>query len=102
MKISDVRIKLVSTDDSKLKAFAAFTIDEAFAVHDVKVIDGKDGLFISMPNKKLPNGERKDIIHPINTETRDMLQAEILKAYEDALKAEQSKLKANDAVIPCF
>lgn len=88
MQISDIRIKLVNADDSKLKAFAAFTIDEAFAVHDVKVIDGKDGLFISMPNKKLPNGDHKDIIHPINNETRDMLKAAILKAYEDALKAE--------------
>ena len=88
MQISDIRIKLVNADDSKLKAFAAFTIDEAFAVHDVKVIDGKDGLFISMPNKKLPTGDHIDIIHPINNETRDMLKAAILKAYEDALKAE--------------
>lgn len=88
MQISDVRIKLINAEDSKLKAFAAFTIDEAFAVHDVKVIEGKDGLFISMPSKKLPSGDFKDLVHPINNETRDMIKNAVIAAYEEALKAE--------------
>lgn len=81
MKISDIRIRLVDKDDSKLKAVASITIDDCFVVHDIKVIDGKEGLFISMPSKKTPDGEYKDIAHPINTETREALSAQIIEAF---------------------
>lgn len=84
MKITDVRIRLVAKDDSKLKAVASMTIDECFVIHDIKVIEGKEGFFISMPSKKTPDGEYRDIVHPINTETREKIIAEILKAYEKA------------------
>lgn len=84
MKITDVRIRLVTKEDSKLKAVASMTIDECFVVHDIKVIEGKDGLFISMPSKKTPDGEYRDVVHPINTETREKVIEEILKAYEKA------------------
>lgn len=84
MKISDIRIKLVEKDDSKLKAFASITIDDCFVVHDIKVIEGKEGYFISMPSKKNPNGEYKDIVHPINTETRKEIEAQVVEAYNNA------------------
>lgn len=86
MKITDVRIRLVTKEDSKLKAVASITIDECFVVHDIKVIEGKEGFFISMPSKKTPDGEYRDIVHPINTETREKIIEDVLKAYEKAEK----------------
>lgn len=86
MKITDVRIRLVTKEDSKLKAVASITIDECFVVHDIKVIEGKEEFFISMPSKKTPDGEYRDIVHPINTETREKIIEEVLKAYEKAEK----------------
>lgn len=86
MKISDVRIRLVEKDGSKLKAVASITIDECFVIHDIKIIEGKDGFFISMPSRKTPDGEYRDIVHPINTETREMIIEAILKAYEKTEK----------------
>lgn len=88
MKISDIRLRLVEKEDSKLKAVASFTIDDCFVVHDIKVIEGKDGLFISMPSKKTPDGEFKDIVHPINTETREDISNQILEAYKNAPREE--------------
>ncbi len=82
LNITDVRIRLVSKDDSKLKAVASFTIDEVFAVHDVKVVEGNNGLFIQMPSKQKPTGEHRDIAHPLNTETRDQISSAVLAAYE--------------------
>ena len=84
MKIKDVRIRLVAKEELKLRAVASIKIDECFVIHDIKLIDGKDGLFISMPNRKTPNGEFKDIVHPINTETREMIKSAVLEAYEKA------------------
>jgi len=86
LNISDIRIRLVKKDDSKLKAVASMTIDECFVVHDIKVVQGTESLFVSMPSRKTPDGEFKDIVHPINTPTRDMISAAILKAYEEAEK----------------
>ena len=87
LNISDIRIRLVKKDDSKLKAVASITIDECFVVHDIKVIEGKEGFFISMPSKKTPDGEFKDIVHPIKTETRKELETKIVEAYQEALNA---------------
>ena len=84
MNISDIRIRLVEKEDSKLKAVASITIDDCFVVHDIKVIEGKEGFFISMPSKKTPDGEYKDIVHPINTETRETISAQIIEAYKSA------------------
>ena len=89
MKISDIRIRLVEKDESKLKAFASMTIEECFVVHDIKVIEGKDGYFVSMPSKKTPDGSFKDIVHPIKTEVRQEISALIIEAYENALKEQQ-------------
>lgn len=88
MKISDVRIRIVKKDDNKLRGVATITIDDCFAVHEIKVIDGRDGLFIAMPTRKTPDGEYKDIVHPINTETREQISQAVLAAYEKAEKEE--------------
>lgn len=88
MIISDIRIRLVKKDYSKLKAVASITIDECFVVHDIKVVQGTDNLFISMPSRKTPDGEFKDIVHPINTATREKISSAILAAYEKAEKEE--------------
>lgn len=85
MKITDIRVRLVNKDDAKLKAVASITIDDCFVVHDIKIIDGKEGLFISMPSRKTPDGEYKDIVHPINTETREMIKNAVLASYETEL-----------------
>lgn len=86
MKISDIRIRIVKKDDNKLKAVASLTIDECFAVHDIKIIEGNQGLFIAMPSRKTPDGTFKDIVHPLNTETREEIRDLILAEYEKALK----------------
>ena len=86
MKISDVRIRLVNKDDNKLKAVASITIDECFVVHDIKIIEAADGAFIAMPSRKTNDGDYKDIAHPLNTETRELLKNAILTAYYDELK----------------
>ncbi len=88
MKITDVRVRLVDKDSSKLRGVASITIDECFVIHDIKIIEGKDGLFISMPSRKTPDGEYRDIVHPINTETREQIISEVLKAFEKAEKTE--------------
>jgi stage V sporulation protein G len=88
MKISDVRVRIVKKDDSKLKAVASVTIEDCFVVHDIKVIEGTEGYFIAMPSRKTNDGEYKDIAHPINTETREALRTAILAAFEEAKKAE--------------
>lgn len=85
MKITDIRIRIVKKDDNKLKAVASLTIDDCFAVHDIKVIEGNQGLFIAMPSRKTPEGNFKDIVHPLNTETREMIRDLILAEYEKAL-----------------
>ena len=68
-----------------MKAVVSITINDEFVVHDIKVIEGEKGLFIAMPSKKSADGEYRDIAHPINSGTREMIQTTILKAYEKAL-----------------
>ena len=85
MNISEVRIRFVKKDDSKLKAVASVTIDDWFVIHDIKVIEGADGLFIAMPSRKAADGEYRDIAHPINSETRDTVQSMVLRRYEELM-----------------
>ena len=89
MKISDVRIRLIDQEAGKLKAVASLVIDDCFAVHDIKIVDGEGGAFIAMPSRKTPDGNYKDIVHPINTQTRELFKEAVLEAYEKA-RAEQS------------
>lgn len=72
MQITDVRIRKIATD-GKMKAIVSVTFDDQFVVHDIKVIEGQNGLFIAMPSRKTPDGEFKDIAHPINTDSREAL-----------------------------
>ena len=86
MKITDVRIRKVAKD-GKMKAVVSITIDDEFVVHDIKVIEGEKGLFIAMPSRKAPDGEYRDIAHPINSATRDFIQTMILEKYAEAAAA---------------
>lgn len=82
MQITDVRIRKINKE-GKLKAVASVTLDNEIVVHDIKVIEGEKGLFIAMPSKKSLDGTFRDIVHPINTETRERLQEVILGRYEE-------------------
>lgn len=81
MQITDVRIRKIASE-GKMKAIVSITLDNEFVVHDIKVIEGQNGNFIAMPSRKTPDGEFKDIAHPINTETREKIQKAILDEYE--------------------
>jgi len=83
MQITDVRVRKVSKE-GKMKAVVSITIDNDFVVHDIKVIEGDKGLFIAMPSRKAGDGEYRDIAHPINSDTREMIQKIILEKYEVA------------------
>ena len=85
MQITDVRVRKVAKE-GKLKAVVSITMDEEFVVHDIKVIEGENGLFIAMPSKKAVDGEYRDIAHPINSETREKIQSIILENYEKVLE----------------
>ena len=81
MQITDVRIRKVAKEGN-MKAVVSITIDNEFVVHDIKVIEGEKGLFIAMPSRKAADGEYRDIAHPINSDTRNMIQTLILEQYE--------------------
>jgi len=87
MKITDVRVRKV-TEEGKMKAIVSVTFDEEFVVHDIKVIDGQNGLFIAMPSRKMADGEFRDIAHPINATTRQKMQEAIFAEYEKSLATE--------------
>ncbi len=83
MNITDIRIRKVG-DESKLKAVASITFDGEFVVHDIKVIDGQNGMFIAMPSKKMGEGDFRDIAHPLTQEVRTQLRDAVLDAYNKA------------------
>lgn len=85
MQITDIRVRKINAE-GRMKAVVSVTFDDAFVVHDIKVIEGQDKLFIAMPSRKTPEGEFKDIAHPINAETRELLHDQILEKYQEALE----------------
>ncbi len=87
MTITDIRMRLLE-NNSKMKATVSITIDGVFVVHDIKVIDGDKGLFIAMPSRKFGDDEFKDIAHPIDIDTRHMLQDSILAKYNEMILEE--------------
>ena len=87
MDITDIRIRKIN-QDSKMKAIVSVTFDNSLVVHDIKVIEGADKLFVAMPSRKTPEGEYKDIAHPINTDMRRNLEHSILEKYQTALVEE--------------
>ncbi len=84
MQITDIRVRVINRE-SKMKAVVSVTFEDAFVVHDIKVIEGEKGLFIAMPSKRTPDGEYRDVAHPINGEMRAALQDAILKEFSRAL-----------------
>jgi stage V sporulation protein G len=89
VKITDVKISL--RNEERLKAFANITFDDEFVVRGLKVIEGNNGYFVSMPSRQRPDGTYQDIAHPINNEMRTRLEEVVLKAYEEELQASQEK-----------
>jgi stage V sporulation protein G len=83
-------VKVFPVDEEKLRAFVSIVFDSCFMVNDIKVIQGKDGLFISMPSRKKRNGKFKDVAHPLNNETRKMLENQILSEYDRVLSGKDS------------
>ncbi|QQD84661.1 septation regulator SpoVG [Jeotgalicoccus sp. ATCC 8456] len=98
MKITDVRLRKVNNQDTRMKALVSVTFDEAFVVHDLRVIDGNNGLFVAMPSKRTPDGEFRDIAHPINTEMRQHVQEEVMRVYEET--EDPASEDSNEAVEP--
>ncbi len=80
MKVTDVRIRRL-TREGKMRAIVSITFSNMFVVHDVRVIEGNNGLFVAMPSKRTTSGEFRDIAHPINSETRAIVQESVLEAY---------------------
>ncbi|NLV87964.1 MAG: septation regulator SpoVG [Tissierellia bacterium] len=90
MKITDVRLRKIS-EEGKMKAIVSVTFDDEFVVHDIKIIEGQNGLFVAMPSRKMADGEFRDIAHPINAETRQKVQTAIFEEYEKVLAAEAAE-----------
>jgi len=84
MVVTDVRIRRL-TQEGKMKAIVSITLDDKFVVHDVRVIEKNSGLFVAMPSKRNPNGEFRDIAHPIKAETREVIQRAVIDAYNAEL-----------------
>lgn len=87
MEVTDVRIRKVSSD-GKMKAIVSVTLDDEFVVHDIRIIEGQNGMFIAMPSRKTPDGQFKDIAHPITSETRKKIQDAVLDGYSKYLEKE--------------
>jgi stage V sporulation protein G len=84
-KMEITEVKVFPIQEEKLKAFVSIVFDHCFMVNDIKIIQGRDGLFISMPSRKKKNGEFKDVAHPLNNETRRMIEGKVLTEYERIL-----------------
>lgn len=84
MKVTDVRVRKLNPE-GRMKAIVSITLNDQFVVHDVRVIEGNNGLFVAMPSRRTPTGEFKDIAHPISAETREEIQQAVLSAYDREL-----------------
>lgn len=87
MNITDVRVRKLN-QEGRMKAIVSVTFDDAFVVHDVKVVDGQNGLFVAMPSRKTAEGEFRDIAHPISSTAREKIQSAVLVKYQEALESE--------------
>lgn len=90
MEVTDVRIRKIY-EEGKMKAIVSVTFNDQFVVHDIKIIDGENGLFIAMPSRKIGEGEFRDIAHPINSDTRSMIQDAVFEDYERELELLKSQ-----------
>ena len=89
MKITSVTVRKIEKENSRMKGIASVLIDDCFAVHDIRIIEGDNGLFIAMPSRKAADGEYRDIAHPINSDTRDRIQKLILDKYQETVATEE-------------
>lgn len=94
MKITSVNVRKINKEGSRMKGIASVLLDDSFAVHDIRIIEGDNGLFIAMPSRKTATGAYRDIAHPINPEVRSMFEDAILDAYK---KAEDEPNEKEDA-----
>jgi stage V sporulation protein G len=90
MEITNVRVRVVEKENSKMRGFASVTIDDQFVVHDIRILEGDNGLFLAMPSKQIAPGEYRDIAHPINAEARKIFSDAILAEYENELKKDNA------------
>lgn len=90
MKITDIKVRKL-LDSGKLRGVISITLDDAFAVHDIKVIQGENRLFVAMPSRRDEKGTFRDVVHPINSELRNELEAQILSAYQRELENQNSE-----------
>lgn len=88
MEVTDVRLRRVETE-GRMKAVASITLDGEFVIHDIRVIEGNSGLFVAMPSKRSPDGEFRDIAHPINPDARGKVQKAVLAEYEQSAALER-------------
>ena len=95
MRITDVRVRK-AVKEGKVKAHVSITLDNEFVVHDMKVIEGKKGMFVAMPSRKTADGKYRDIAHPINTEARGWIQELILREYEKVAERAEELEEADD------
>ena len=84
MQITSVNVKKIEKEESRMKGIVSVLIDDCFVIRDIRIIDGKDGLFVAMPSRKNVDGEYHDIAHPINAETRKMFEDAIIEEYNKA------------------
>lgn len=88
MKITSVSVRITEKEDSKMKGIASVLLDDCFAVHDIRIIEGENGLFTAMPSRKTATGLYRDIAHPINPECRKMFEDAVIEAYKAELNKE--------------
>lgn len=81
MKITSVNVKIIESENGKMKAIASVVLNDCFAIHDIRIIEGEKGLFIAMPSRKTSSGEYRDVAHPITPECRKMFEDTILEEY---------------------
>ena len=89
MKITSVNVRRVEKEDSRMKGIASVLLDDSFAIHDIRIIEGDNGLFIAMPSRKNKNNENEDVAHPLNAETRQMFEDAIFAEYENEENTEE-------------
>jgi stage V sporulation protein G len=90
------RVTVREIDMNMVKGIASIILDDCFVVHDLRVVDGDRGYFVAMPSRKLPNGDFKDIAHPLNSETRELIQEAVLRAFFKMKKEKEEKLEVEE------
>lgn len=83
MELTSIRVKKIEGNDPRLLGFASVVIDKEFIIEDIKIIQGKERLFLSMPNQKMPDGKYRDLVHPLNSECRRRFEEAILSEYDN-------------------